>query len=194
MTPRRSKTFSSYFKNLPSIVWILIFILGIAAFIGGILGLFYLLSHIEGVASIIMLVVAWGVIRLGSSVTSDTDSSPSTGRSLITAACITFFALMGVAIDQTGNLIYNKPLEWFFCPSGAQLKRGVVVTNPVPGQTNVSQDFSCVTPGEVPSVSRIGVFKIIAVRFGEYILIGYALIGLNRLYSYLRRMKSREIT
>ncbi|HEX3051588.1 MAG TPA: hypothetical protein VHP83_13085, partial [Aggregatilineaceae bacterium] len=93
-------------------------------------------------------------------------------------------ALMGMAIDQTGNVVYNQPLEWFFCPSGTQLERGVVVTNPVPGQTNISQDFSCVKSGEV--AREIGIGEIILVRLGEYILIGYALLWLNRLYNRWR--------
>lgn len=196
MQPRRFKSLSSLFSRLPSIVWIFIFVGGIILFIGGIIGLFYLLTHVEGAASIIMLVVAWGVIRLASSVTSGTASGAASGASktsgFVTAIGIGFFALMGMAIDQTGNVVYNQPLKWFYCPSGTQLKRSVDVYSVRPGETNVSQRFSCVTSGENPSVTTISDVKIIPVRFGEYVVIGYILIGLNRLYMRLRRARSRE--
>jgi hypothetical protein len=177
-------------KKLPSIVWILIFVLGIVGFIGGMIGLFYLLTSVAGAASIIMLVVAWGVIRLASRVTSDTPSSGAS--SIFTAIGIGFFALMGLAIDQTGNVLYNQPLKWFYCPSGTDLHRGIIVTNPLPGQTNVSQNFTCVSKDTRQPVRHIGDLKVLPVRFGEYILIGYVLLGLSRVYDRLRKRSAPE--
>jgi hypothetical protein len=177
-------------KKLPSIVWILIFVLGIIGFIGGIIGLFYLLSHVEGVASVIMLVVAWAVIRGAAKVTEGTTVGEK--NSIFTALGIGFFALMGMAIDQPGNVLYNQPMQWFFCPSGTELHRGVVVTNPVPGQTNTSQDFTCVNQDTRQFEREITVPQIIGVRFGEYVLIGYALIGLSRVYDRLRQRSAPE--
>ncbi len=185
MPPNRM---SDFFHRLPSFVWIIIFLLGIVVLIGSIIGLFYLLSHVEGFASLIMLLAGWGSMRLMSTPKIASRAQPSPGHNIAVALGIGFFALMGLAIDQTGNVVYNQPLEWFFCPSGTQLERGVVVTNPVPGQTNISQDFSCVKSGEV--AHEIGIGKIILVRLGEYILIGYALLWLNRLYNRWRASRS----
>ncbi len=180
----------SSLKKLPSIVWILIFVLGIAGLIGGIIGLFYLLSHVEGVASVILLVVAWAVVRGASKVTEGTAIEDKS--SIATAVGIAFFALMGMAIDQTGNVVYNQPLQWFFCPSGTELHRGVIVTNPVPGQTNTSQNFTCVDRDTGRVKDSVGDLEVIALRFAEYVLIGYALIGLSRVYDRLRGRSARK--
>jgi hypothetical protein len=188
--PSRKKAFVSFLSHLPSIVWIPIFVLGIAAFIGGIIGLFYALSHYEGVASVLMLAVAWGVIRLGSGASDYVEMPAAKVPGVMTALIILFFAGMGVAIDQTGNYLYNRPLEWFFCPSGTELRRGVQVYHPLPGRTDTTQDYTCAKPGENQITSRIGTGKVIAVRFVEYILIGYALIYLNRLYTWLRTRRA----
>jgi hypothetical protein len=176
---------SSWYSHLPSFVWILLIVGGILALIGGVIGLFYGLSNIEGFASVLMLIVAWLVIRFGSGITVSSTKPAFTGQQIVTGVGISFFALMGVAIDQPGNYFYNRPLEWFFCPSDTQLHRGVDVTHPVPGQTNVTQDFTCVdTENQVVDGIKIG--EIIATRFVEYVLIGYALIGLSRLYTRIR--------
>jgi hypothetical protein len=166
-------------------VWIILFVVGIAALIGGIILLFYALSHIEGFASVLMIVIAWLVIRFGSSGGEETPSS--VGQKLVVAGVITFFALMGVAIDQPGNYVYNRPIQWLFCPSGSELHRGVNVTNPVPGQTNVTQDFTCVDPRENVVVDSPPMGGVLAIRFVEYVLIAYGLIAVNRVYKRIRR-------
>jgi hypothetical protein len=182
MTPP-SQPPRSIWSHLPSFVWILIFVGGIVALIGTIIALFYALSHIEGFASVLMLVVAWFVMRAGSSVSDGMDTG---GAGFIRAIGIGFFALMGMAIDQPGNYVYNRPIQWFFCPSNTVLQRGVDVTHPLPGRTDITQDFMCVDTGKNEVSSRPGMGEVIAVRFGEYVLIGYLLIGLNRLYMRLR--------
>jgi hypothetical protein len=184
LTPPSSK--SSFFNRLPSFVWIILFVLGIAALIGGIIVLFYALSNIEGFASVLMLVVAWGVIRFGSSDTVSSVTTALPGQGLVTAVGITFFALMGLAIDQTGNYVYNRPIEWFFCPSNTELHRGIDVSHPTPGRTDVTQDFTCVDPRENVVMDRPGIGEVMGTRFVEYVLIGYGLIALNRLYIRIR--------
>jgi hypothetical protein len=181
---------SSWYSRLPSFVWILVIVGGILALIGGVIGLFYGLSNIEGFASVLMLVVAWLVIRFGSSITVTSTRPAFTGQQIVTGVGISFFALMGVAIDQPGNYLYNRPLEWLFCPSGTELHRGVDVTHPVPGQTNVTQDFTCVDNEKNEVADGIKIGEIIATRFVEYVLIGYALIGLSRLYTRIRARPS----
>lgn len=171
----------SFWDRLPSFVWILLIVGGIIAFIGGIIGTFYLLSHVEGVGSLIMLIVAWAALRAGSS---DKPTPPEQSGGLFTAIGLTFFAMMGLAIDQTGNPIYNQPLEWFFCPGESQLQRGVDVSHPRAGTTTITQEFACMD-GE-REVKRLGMGAVIGVRFVEYVLIGYLLIGLNRLYNRVR--------
>jgi hypothetical protein len=190
MTQQTPEPNLSFWSRLPSIVWIPLIVGGIAALIGGIVGLFYGLSHIEGFASILMLVVAWSLIRLAASPdTVDTPDTSGGGKGLVVAIAITFFALMGMAIDQPGNVIYNQPVEWLFCPSGSDLQRGITVSHPLPERTDVTQDFSCVDTvnGQREIVDRPTVFEVIAVRFVEYVVIGYALIALSRVYSGLRR-------
>ncbi len=90
----------SLWSRLPSIVWIAIFVGGIIGLIGGIIGLFWLLSNVEGAASIIMLLAAWGTIRVGSSI----DAMPSKGQSFMVAIGISFFALMGHCHRPAGEL------------------------------------------------------------------------------------------
>jgi hypothetical protein len=189
MSQESPKSSASLFSRLPSIVWIPIIVLGIAALVGGGIGLFYLLFNVEGAASVIMIVIAWVVLRAGARVNVSTPDSPAAQLpGWVTALCILFFAVMGLVIDQTGNVLYNKPVEWLFCPAGTTLQRGVDVSHPLPGETVVNQTFSCVEGQQV--VRGIGDFEPIAVRFVEYILIGYILLGLSRLYSRLRARSS----
>ena len=87
---------------------------------------------------------------------------------------IVFFALMGMAIDQTGNFIYNKPIEIFYCSQDEYLNRGVDVTNPLPGRTDITQEFVCIN--KISGQKRyVDMGSVILVRFTEYIIIGYAL-------------------
>ncbi|MCD4685020.1 MAG: hypothetical protein K8S97_03685, partial [Anaerolineae bacterium] len=138
-----------------------------------------------------MLAVLWIVLRALASPGTDAEAAPaaSSGQGLATALGITFFALMGMAIDQPGNVIYNQPIEWLFCPSGSELQRGVNITNPLPGRTDIKQDFSCVDTvnGQREIVGRPGMLEVIATRFVEYVLLGYALMALSRVYSAVRR-------
>lgn len=186
---------SSILKSLskaPSIVWVFIFPLGIAAFIGSIIFIFWAIATVEGVASLVMLIAGFLVMRFGSSVplTNSEGKKINAGSNIAIAMGISFFALMGMAIDQTGNYIYNKPLEILFCEDDSTLNRSVDILHPLPGRTDIIQDFSCYDKdGEF--VNSIGMFKIIAIRFVEYVFIGYALLYLNRAINhYMFRKKA----
>ena len=92
---------------------------------------------------------------------------------------------MGVAIDQPGNVVYNKPIEMIFCPQNSGLDRGVYVRHPLPERTDWVQMFDCVNDsGEV--VYSINTFQIIGVRFVEYIIIAYLLLGVVKAILLIR--------
>jgi hypothetical protein len=173
--------------ELPSLVWVFIFVGGVFALIGGAIGLLYLISNVEGAGSLIMIAVAWGLMRFFSRPAEKAAEDPTTLKadSWLKAMFIIFFAAMALAIDQTGNYLYNKPIEWLFCPSNTELERGVEVSNPVPGETYVSQEYAC-TNHDHQVVEEIDILAVLAVRFVEYVLIGYGLATLHRLYSQLR--------
>jgi hypothetical protein len=116
--------------------------------------------------------VVWGTSGSGYET-----NSKETGAGFITALGICFFALMGMAIDQPGNYLYNKPLEWLFCPANSTLSRGIDVSHPLPGRTDITQDFNCVSSDQ-KITKRIGPLEIMGVRFVEYVVIAYAVLGL----------------
>lgn len=159
-------------SKIPSFAWIFIFLFGIAAFIIGITFLFWMLSSVEGFASVVML-LAGGAVAYTSS--GKLIHAKDAGSKITVALAISFFAIMGMAIDQTGNVLYNKPLEILFCPPNSFLNRGVTVLHPTPGRTDVIQDYTCYE-GEVGKpVKEIDVGNLILVRLIEYILLGYLL-------------------
>lgn len=162
------------FKNLPSIVWVFIFVFGIIALIGGIIGTFILLGTVPGVASAIFLIIGFFYVT-GPGM--GTQSSPV--DNVVRAIGVGFFALMGVAVDQTGNFIYNYPLR-YFCPEGTQLNRTTDVSHPLPGRTDLTQVFECFDAND-KKVSQISLGYVIGLRFVEYIVLAYALIGLRHL-------------
>lgn len=147
--------------------------------VGGLLGFYFLLigsffaiTTIEGVASMVLLIlgaIGFGVVPL---------RAPDGDNKIFRAIGLAFFALMGASLDQTGNSLYNKPVEYFLCPEGTGLDRYEVVTNPLPGTTYVTQDFTCYdTNGD--AVLRLNSFKILGIRFVEYFILGYILLGLR---------------
>ncbi len=156
----------SLMERIPSIAWIFIFIGGIALVIGFFIGLFYGLSNFEGFASLIFLIIGYFAIR-------------NTGSSLGNAMMIGFFALMGVAVDQPGNPIYNKPVEIWQCEDDTHLNRGVDVTHPLPERTDITQNFSCLDNSTDEVVKTIGLEFVALTRLLEYIAIGYFFMGFN---------------
>lgn len=171
--------------QLPSIVWVLLFVGGIILLIGGIITIFTLVFSVEGIASLIFIIIGLAYVF------SPTDKlSNLKVDSFAQAIGIGFFALMGMAIDQTGNFIYNYPFQ-YFCPEGTTLNRTVDVTHPLPGRTDMTQDFSCFDKdGEF--VDRIGLGPIIGVRFVEYLVLAYVFIALRNIKNKVSKVSHEE--
>jgi hypothetical protein len=163
-----------------SVMWLFVFLLGIAAIIALVTGGFFALTQLEGLGSMLLLVGGIVSLRL-------LTAAPKKGKarlrdpekSILTALAVLTFAFMGFALDQPGNSLYNAPLEWMFCPTGTNLLRKANVSNPRAGTTVITQDFSCQTNGQV--VRRIEVYWVMLLRFLEYLILGYVLLGINAL-------------
>jgi len=170
-------------EKIPSIGWVLIVVAAIALFVGAIWGGFFVITHIEGAGSIFLLVSAWSVLRVGANTPEIRDNK------LGVAVLIVFFAMMGLAFDQTGNFIYNQPMEWLFCPSDSELSRETL-HRAVRRGVSVEQNFTCVAAsGQV--VRQISGWEHLFFRFFEYVLIGYALRFLSRFYTRLKGGSNR---
>ncbi len=169
-------------------------VLGLIVFIGGITLIFFGIATIEGVASILMLIAGYLAFRFTAPWDSTEVFSNKSGMSsFLVAIGVGFYALMGMAIDQPGNFLYNKPLEILFCPAGSQLVRDTITLNPLPGRTDILQDFPCVTKfvtaeEDVRVVKRIGMFEVIGTRFIEYLVLGYFLLWLG---NFMAKRKNR---
>ncbi|HEY0049345.1 MAG TPA: hypothetical protein VGB68_08685 [Pyrinomonadaceae bacterium] len=168
-------------EKIPSFVWISIIVAAVALFIGAIMGGFYALAFVEGFASLILLLCGWAAFRAGNN--SPQLESSSFGIALV----ISFFALMGMSLDQPGNYFYNKPVEWIFCPAESRLERGVISTGTRGGRgVSVSQNFTCAADQSGEVLRKISTFEQLAVRFFEYVLLGYVLLGLSRVYTRIK--------
>ncbi|MBN2572342.1 MAG: hypothetical protein JXA68_09465 [Ignavibacteriales bacterium] len=183
---------NKFFSKIPSILWVIIIPLGIGLFIGSIIGFIYLAAYVEGFISTIFLIISFFIVkRLSVERKVETTAQEISRKkipSIALAGFIVFFALMGAALDQTGNFIYNEPLQWLFCNDGCELKRGVDVLYPRPGETYLIQDFVCVDENNQIN-SSINPFSIFLVRFGEYIILGYLIYGIILLIRKIRKRK-----
>lgn len=158
---------------MPAWVWILLIVGGIAALILTLIGSFIAIATLEGVASMVLLicgVIGFGVVPL---------RKPEKPGSFARAIGLSFFALMGATIDQTGNVLYNKPVEMCFCSEGTSLTRNEDISNPLPGTTYITQDYTCYDEQGKP-VKTINMFAVLGIRFVEYVLLGYMLIALRQ--------------
>ncbi|MFN0274115.1 MAG: hypothetical protein ACKVPJ_00090 [Chitinophagales bacterium] len=170
----------TFWKKIPSWAWVLIFLAGGILMIGFFIGSFVALTTLEGFASGALLIagiVGFGIVPL---------RKPEEPDALMRGIGIAFFALMGATVDQTGNFIYNKPVEMCFCEEGTSLQRAEDVSNPLPGTYYVEQDYTCFDTAGNP-VKQINMFAVMGLRFVEYVLLGYLLIWLRR---FLWRMKN----
>jgi hypothetical protein len=176
----------SRLMNLPSIAWVILFPLGIIAFIGSIILFIVGISSIEGFATVIFLVIGWfmamGIVAAG-------QEFKGPGSGLMMGGIICFYALMGMALDQPGNFLFNKPIGWF-CPSGSSMNRDVSVLHPLPGRTDLIQRFMCVDIKTGKNVEEVGMFKLIGVRFVEYVVVAY---GFMALHTLLRKLRPRRV-
>lgn len=176
------KLFHKYKNSIPSWLWVFILLFGILLVIAIPIVFIYVLSHYEGVASIIFLVIGWFVF--GAFAKSEKKNS------LILGGAIGFFALMGMAIDQTGNRVYNQPLA-FSCPAGTTFGRTVSTLHLLPGQTDFIQNYECFNEkGE--SVYTISIGMVLLTRLVEYILIGYLLLGLRKLIFKIKGLSGKS--
>ncbi|HEY8563037.1 MAG TPA: hypothetical protein VIL74_21855 [Pyrinomonadaceae bacterium] len=172
-------------EKIPSFAWILMIVAAIAALIGALWGGFYAVTHLEGVGSIFLLICAWAALRAGA-------NSPDLGNSpLGIALVIVFFAMIGIAFDQPGNYIYNRPLEWIFCPAETELTRDVVRRAARGGGVSISQNFQCVA-ADGKARRAISMWEQLFFRFFEYVAIGYALLGASRLYTRIFKKPKRR--
>lgn len=166
------KSKQKFWKRLPAWAWIIILVGGGIGIIVLMIGSTIALATIEGFASAIFLIVgafSFGVVPL---------RRPEKTASFARAIGLAFFALMGATVDQTGNYFYNKPIEICLCEEGTSLSRKENVSNPVPGQTYIEQDFTCFDVEGTP-VKTINIFAVIGIRFLEYILLGYLLLAIR---------------
>lgn len=160
----------SFWSKLPSWAWVFIGIGAIGLFLAIIIGGFWSLANLEGFASIIFL--AAGLLCFGVFSGRKPSNIP-----ILRAILVGFFALMGATVDQTGNYVYNKPVEWCSCPPGSALERSTITTNPLPGRTDMTQNFVCYQDDK--PVKQIDIFAVLGIRFLEYMVLAYLLIGLR---------------
>lgn len=173
--------------QLPSIVWVILFILGILAVMGSMIAFTVLIGTVPGFASAIFLIP--GLLYV---FTPELKSTTGKIDPIARAVCVGFFALMGMAIDQTGNIVYNYPFR-YLCPADTVLNRTVDVTHPLPGRTDMTQDFRCEdSSGKV--VYRIGMGQMIGVRFFEYLILAYLLIGLKSIKQMVGKSSAKITT
>jgi hypothetical protein len=163
---------AKFWKRLPAWLWIILIVGGIAGIIFAIIGSFIAIATLEGVASMVLLIC--GIIGFGVAPLRKPEQTAGFTR----AIGLSFFALMGATVDQPGNPIYNQPVAWCFCPEGTSLDRDELVSNPLPGTTYIEQEYTCYNQEGVP-VKQINVFAVLGIRFIEYVLLGYLLIGLR---------------
>ncbi len=176
-----------FLSKLPSIAWVIILPLGLIAFIGGIIITFNIIATVEGVVSVIFLIIGFFSFRSVVSFNSaETIQQKKLSKQFFIASGIVFFALMGMAIDQPGNFIYNKPIEWAYCKEGTTLYRGVSITNPLPGRTDINQRFDCIDKNGNTKFEA-DMLGIIGIRFVEYVIIGYSLLGINEVIKRMRQ-------
>jgi len=172
-----SGVFNKYKDKIPSWLWLILILLGVLLVIAIPAGFIYLISHFEGIASIIFLMIGWYVF--GNFAKSEKRNS------FILAGAIGFFALMGMAIDQPGNIIYNQPLA-LTCPAGTTYSRSVFTRNPLPERTEFVQKFQCFDKNG-KSAYTIPVGIVLLTRLGEYILLGYLLLGIRIIIFKLKK-------
>lgn len=184
-SPRKSS--KSIFSRMPSWLSAIIAILTVLAFIAVIVLLIASMSTFEGVASFIFLTLG---ILIFVVYPLRIKEKQTEGKSIL-GAIVIFFAFMGAVIDQTGNLIYNKPIEWCNCVDGSSLNRKTDVSHPYGGKTSYSQNFTCYDQQGV-AVKQISMLWVLLIRFGEYIAIALLLVGLQRFIGQVR--ESRKAT
>lgn len=154
--------------------------------IGSFIGVVYLVGNVEGFASIAFLVI--GVIIFGVF-----SKYPQRNSSVVLAFLIVLFTATGGAVDQTGNYIYNLPIEYIMCPDGTELDRNVYIRRPLPERTEFVQEFKCVDQ-EMNVVEELNLVGILGIRFVEYLVLAFLLLAARSLFYKLNLFgRNREL-
>ncbi len=163
------------FRNIrdrvSSWLWAIIILAAIVLAVGIPIALVYGLSHIEGLASVIFLVIGWFVFGIF--------AKGYVKSTLALGSVVGFFALMGMAIDQAGNYLFNLPIG-MNCPEGSTFARSVVALHPYPGRTVFEQAFRCYD-GAGKAVKTFADPVVFGVRFAEYFALAYMILGMRKL-------------
>ena len=139
------------------------------------------MATIEGLASVLLLITGILAFRIFSR------KPVASIKKLVQESLVglLIFASIGVCFDQTGNFIYNKPLEYVLCPPDTRVQRVAVVSNPLPDSTYIIQDYACYG-SDGKAVSGISLVAVIVVRFIEYVLLGLIFLCLRWLVWRIR--------
>lgn len=143
----------------------------------------YSFAHFEGVASILFLIVGFALLK-------------ETFRNLILESprnaliFVLVFTVTGTLFDGAGNLIYNKPVE-SLCPAETELVREVVIVEGLSHEDNdaYAQIFSCFSVGENKTVEVVSKWKILGIRFLEYLAISLFFTGIYWVFAKFRQPK-----
>jgi hypothetical protein len=152
-----------------------------AVFIFGPMLFISAVGKIEGFGSVLMLIAGILLFR----VFSKKKPGPINSRK---GLYIGFYAIIACGFDQTGNLIYNKPIEMVCCPENTSLQHRVDVSHPLPGRTYFSQNFTCYNSNNI-AVKQLEWYESLSIRFIEYVCLAYLLIALRFLFWKWRMTK-----
>lgn len=180
---QKQKMENSWVNKMPTIFWVLAIPVAIFLFMALMIGGFWALTMVEGVASLALLIAFIVAIRVNGKF----NDKPN---KIILAIGIAFFSLMGMSVDQTGNILYNQPLGWAFCPAQTHLERYVDISHPLPGTTYVIQDFRCVNEAG-NKVKELGMTELMVGRFLEYVVLAYVVIYLNKLVLFFQQKNKK---
>lgn len=102
-----------------------------------------------------------------------------------------FFVLLGATLDQTGNKIYNYPIEWKECSDNEQLVRKIAHYSRGGKSSNSIEFF--VKNEQTGKERMVHWWTIIWIRAVEYVLIGVILIVIQRIWWNLKYKGIRNL-
>jgi hypothetical protein len=147
------------------------------ALIVGVLWLIvYFTDNFEGVASIGLLAVAIAGLWFGGRETVE--------NKYTIIVFFVIFGFLGIMFDRAGNFIYNKPFQ-MLCPAETVLDREVIVEEDYEGNTQHNHYFSCYSMTQGKSIKHFPIYQTVGIRFVQYIVLGFILLGFYWLISRL---------
>lgn len=129
----------------------------------------YFTDNFEGIASIGILVLAIAALFFFKGEVIE--------NKYTILVFIAIFAFLGLVFDRAGNFIYNKPFE-MLCPAETVLSRDVVAVENSDEEMVNQQYFSCYSITQGKAIKELPLYQTIGIRFLEYIVIGFVLIGI----------------